>query len=113
MFLVYFGVNQCDACLFQGFGSEENSVPPEIRARGPEALKAYEVALEGGKINNRRLLILVLGSPRAGKTSLLRSLKGEILIINTTKQSTTTNVSNKNKINNKQRPQQFDTLETS
>jgi hypothetical protein len=25
-------------------------VPPEIRARGPEALKAYEVALEGGKI---------------------------------------------------------------
>ncbi|XP_031567289.1 uncharacterized protein LOC116302196 [Actinia tenebrosa] len=66
---------------FGGPGKEQtrndDTIPSEIRARGPEALKAYEEALESGKTKNRRLLIMVVGPARAGKTSLLKSLNGE------------------------------------
>jgi hypothetical protein len=50
--------------------------PPEILARGPRAQEAYENALKSGKTQNRRVPIMFIGQSRAGKTSLLRSLKG-------------------------------------
>ena len=52
------------------------TTPPEILASSPEALKAYKEALIRGKTKNRRVLITVVGPARAGKTSLLKSLKG-------------------------------------
>ncbi|XP_031551165.1 uncharacterized protein LOC116288505 [Actinia tenebrosa] len=55
----------------------DDTIPSEILARGPEALKAYEKALESGKTKNRRLPVMVVGPARAGKTSLLKSLNGE------------------------------------
>ena len=53
------------------------TVPLEILARGPEALRAYEKALKDGKTHDRRVPVMIVGQDRSGKTSLKRSLKGE------------------------------------
>jgi polynucleotide 5'-kinase involved in rRNA processing len=68
-----------DLCFYLIFGVD-GTVPLEILARGPNAFKAYQEALKSGKTKNRRLLVAVVGPARAGKTSLLRTLKGEILL---------------------------------
>lgn len=52
------------------------SVPPEIRARGPSALEAYNKALADGKTSVKRVPIMLIGQDRAGKTSLKKSLRG-------------------------------------
>ena len=52
------------------------SVPPEILARGPSALEAYNKALADGKTSVRRVPIMLIGQDRAGKTSLKKSLRG-------------------------------------
>ena len=56
----------------------EPSVPPEILARGSRATEAYNRALLEGKGYARRLPVMIIGQERTGKTSLKRSLKGEL-----------------------------------
>ena len=55
-----------------------HSVPPYILARGSIAKAAYQRALETGKTFDKRAKILLIGQDRVGKTSVLRSLKGEL-----------------------------------
>ena len=52
------------------------AVPPEILARGSSAVEAYERALASGKTSDKRLPLMLIGQHRAGKTSLMKSLKG-------------------------------------
>ena len=53
-------------------------VPLEILARGPRATEAYNKALLEGKGYARRVPVMIIGQARTGKTSLKRSLKGEL-----------------------------------
>ena len=52
------------------------TVPPEIRARGPEALEAYNNALAEGQTCVKRVPLMIVGQDRSGKTSVKKSLKG-------------------------------------
>ena len=54
------------------------TVPPEILARGPSALEAYNNALAEGKTCVPRVPLMLIGQDRSGKTSLKKSLKGTI-----------------------------------
>ena len=54
----------------------DSSVPAEIRGRGPEAERAFQKAMESGKVKVYRGRIMLLGQDRAGKTSLKKSLLG-------------------------------------
>ena len=54
-----------------------SSVPSEIYARGPQAVKAYDKALKEGKACIKRIPVMFIGQERTGKTSLKKSLKGE------------------------------------
>ncbi|PFX19101.1 putative serine/threonine-protein kinase pats1 [Stylophora pistillata] len=60
----------------EGFSSTD--IPPHILARGPSALKAYKKAIAEGKTFVRRVPIMLIGQDRSGKTSLKRSLRGQI-----------------------------------
>lgn len=62
-----------------GLHSEFSStvLPPEILARGPLALEAYNKALSEGKTFNKRVPIMLIGQDRSGKTSLKNSLRGK------------------------------------
>ena len=53
-----------------------SSVPAEIRARGPRAEHAFEMAMQNGKVKVYRGRIMLLGQEGAGKTSLRKSLLG-------------------------------------
>ena len=53
-----------------------SSVPAEIRGRGPKAERAYQNAMQAGKVKVYRGRIMLLGQDRAGKTSLKKSLLG-------------------------------------
>jgi len=53
-------------------------VPPEILARGVLALEAYNDALSVGTTCDRRVPVMLIGQYHSGKTSLKRSLKGEV-----------------------------------
>ena len=53
-------------------------VPSEILARGRLAIEAYRRALLEGKGYARRVPVMIIGQARTGKTSLKRSLKGEL-----------------------------------
>ena len=53
-------------------------VPSEILARGRLAIEAYRRALLEGKGYARRVPVMIIGQTRTGKTSLKRSLKGEL-----------------------------------
>ena len=55
-----------------------STVPPEILARGPSALEAYNNALAEGKTSVPRVPLMLIGQDRSGKTSLKKSLKGTI-----------------------------------
>ena len=52
-------------------------VPPEILARGPLALEAYNKALSEGRTFDKRVPIMLIGQDRSGKTSLKNSLRGK------------------------------------
>ena len=52
-------------------------VPPEIIARGPFQVAAYNKALEEGETRVMRLPVMLIGQARSGKTSLEKSLKKE------------------------------------
>ena len=52
------------------------TVPPEIRARGPQALEAYSNALAEGQACVKRVPLMIVGQDRSGKTSVKNSLKG-------------------------------------
>ena len=56
----------------------EPSVPPEVIARGSQATEAYNRALLEGRGYARRVPVMIIGQERTGKTSLKRSLKGEL-----------------------------------
>ena len=59
------------------FTSDAGSfVPAEIRVRGPRAERAFQRAMQSGKVNVYRGRIMFLGQDRAGKTSLKKSLLG-------------------------------------
>ncbi|XP_015747882.1 PREDICTED: uncharacterized protein LOC107327651 isoform X2 [Acropora digitifera] len=51
-------------------------VPAEIRGRGPRAERAFQKAMQSGKVKVYRGRIMFLGQDRAGKTSLKKSLLG-------------------------------------
>ena len=53
-----------------------STAPPEILARGPLALEAYNDALAEGKTCVKRVPLMLIGQARSGKTSLKKSLKG-------------------------------------
>ena len=52
------------------------AVPQEIRARGPQALEAYNNALAEGQACVKRVPLMIVGQDRSGKTSVKKSLKG-------------------------------------
>ena len=54
----------------------DSSVPLEIKARGPRAERAFQKAMQNGKVKVYRGRIMLLGQDRAGKTSLRKSLLG-------------------------------------
>ena len=59
------------------FTSDAGSfVPAEIRGRGPRAERAFQKAMQSGKVKVYRGRIMLLGQDRAGKTSLKKSLLG-------------------------------------
>ena len=59
------------------FTSDAGSfVPAEIRGRGPRADRAFQKAMQSGKVKVYRGRIMLLGQDRAGKTSLKKSLLG-------------------------------------
>ena len=51
-------------------------VPAEIRVRGTRAKRAFQKALQTGKVKVYRGRVMLLGQDRAGKTSLKNSLLG-------------------------------------
>ncbi len=53
------------------------TVPPEILARGPLALEAYNKAISEGKTFVNRVPAMLIGQDRSGKTSLKKSLMGK------------------------------------
>ncbi|KXJ23422.1 Protein IMPACT [Exaiptasia diaphana] len=59
-------------------GTIHIGAPIEIVCRGPQAFAAYENALLNGKTKNQRLFLMLIGPSRSGKTSLLKSFKGEV-----------------------------------
>ena len=64
-----------------------STAPQEILARGPLAVKIYNKALKEGKTHVRRFPIMLIGQHRMGKTSLKKSLKGDLF--NADEESTT------------------------
>ena len=59
------------------FTSDAGSfVPPEVRGRGPRAERAFQKAMQSGKVKVYRGRIMLLGQDRAGKTSLKKSILG-------------------------------------
>ena len=58
------------------FAIVPSTVPPEIRARGPLALEAYNNALAEGQACVKRVPLMIVGQDRSGKTSVKKSLKG-------------------------------------
>ncbi len=58
------------------------SVPAEIVARGPVAVESYNKALMKGKTCVKRIPVMLIGQERTGKTSLKKSLKGEVFNAN-------------------------------
>ena len=54
------------------------SVPSEIFARGPLAVKAYNKAIKQGVTRVMRVPIMIIGQMRSGKTSLKKSLTGQL-----------------------------------
>lgn len=63
--------------IFYVLIGDSTVVPPEIIARGPLALDAYNKALAEGRTCDKRVPIMLIGQDRAGKTSLKNSLKGK------------------------------------
>ena len=53
-------------------------VPSEIVVRGRLTLEAYNKALAEGKTFDRRVPVMLIGRDRSGKTSLKKSLRGEL-----------------------------------
>ena len=53
------------------------SVPAEIVLRGPGAVEAYEKALKGGEVCDRRVPVMIIGQDGSGKTSLRKCLVGQ------------------------------------
>ena len=69
-------------CTFLGlkrshFSSWFEPIPSYVTARGPRAIAAYQRAKATGKTFDRRVKVLLIGQDRVGKTSVVRSLKGE------------------------------------
>ena len=53
-------------------------IPPEITVRGLSALEAYKRALAEGETCDKRVPVMLIGQDRSGKTSLKKSLRGEL-----------------------------------
>ncbi|KAL9963881.1 hypothetical protein ACROYT_G027434 [Oculina patagonica] len=54
-----------------------DEVPPEILARGPLALEAYNKAIAEGRTCVKRVPVMLIGQDCSGKTSLKKSLMGK------------------------------------
>ncbi|XP_033118166.1 uncharacterized protein LOC117117808 [Anneissia japonica] len=57
--------------------SKEKEIPAEILARGPDALKVYQAALEEGESDFNLVRLMVMGQENVGKTCLINSLLGK------------------------------------
>jgi len=55
-----------------------NRIPPEILARGHLAVEAYSNALREGNTCIKRVPVMLIGQERSGKTSLKKSLRGQL-----------------------------------
>ena len=64
--------------LNEQFFNFTSLAPSEILARGRPAIEAYRRALLEGKGYARRVPVMIIGQARTGKTSLKKSLKGEL-----------------------------------
>ena len=53
------------------------TIPLEILARGPDALKAYNEAIQTGEKRVYQTRLMLVGQERVGKTSLKKSLTGQ------------------------------------
>ena len=53
------------------------TIPLEILARGPEALKAYNDAIQTGEKEIYQTRLMLVGQERVGKTSLKKALTGQ------------------------------------
>ena len=53
------------------------TIPLEILARGPEALKAYNEAIQTGEKRVYQTRLMLVGQERVGKTSLKKALTGK------------------------------------
>ena len=53
------------------------TIPTYVLGRGEQALQAFQRAKANGKTLDKRVKVSVIGPDRVGKTSLVRSLKGE------------------------------------
>ncbi|XP_033111341.1 poly [ADP-ribose] polymerase tankyrase-like isoform X2 [Anneissia japonica] len=56
---------------------EELSIPSEILARGPDAVKAFKDALENGEITVVNSRLMFLGNEGSGKTSCVKAMLGK------------------------------------
>ncbi|XP_033095336.1 uncharacterized protein LOC117099928, partial [Anneissia japonica] len=54
------------------------SVPGEILARGPEAIKAFTYEVQNGEITMVNSRVMFLGKEGVGKTSCVRSMLGKV-----------------------------------
>ena len=64
--------------FIQYFYLNSGLIPTYILARGAGALAAYHRALKFGSTFDKRVKVLLIGQDRVGKTSLGKSLKGEM-----------------------------------
>ncbi|XP_015778975.1 PREDICTED: uncharacterized protein LOC107356863 isoform X1 [Acropora digitifera] len=62
--------------IYDSLDDAGSFVPAEIRGRGPRAERAFQRAMQSGKVKVYRGRIMFLGQDRAGKTSLKKSLLG-------------------------------------
>ncbi|XP_033099908.1 uncharacterized protein LOC117103463, partial [Anneissia japonica] len=56
---------------------KELSIPSEILARGPEAVKAFKDALKTGEITVVNSRLMFLGNEGSGKTSCVKAMLGK------------------------------------
>ncbi|XP_033098475.1 uncharacterized protein LOC117102324 [Anneissia japonica] len=56
---------------------EELSIPSEILARGPDAVKAFKDALKNGEITVVNSRLMFLGNEGSGKTSCVKAMLGK------------------------------------
>ena len=63
-------MESCDACFL-------DDAPKEILARGPDAVRAFELACSSGMRPAYRTRLMVVGQDGVGKSSLIKAMVGQ------------------------------------